>query len=151
MHDSTSNRLIIPGMAGIYDGLAPYVYPFVRFVAGAFLVPHGYMKLFGGGWTGTVGFFGKMGLEPANVFVGLVGGVEFFGGILIAIGFLTRIAAAAAAIDLIFAIILVHGAKGYFVTGGGWQFCAMWAVLMIAIWIRGGGKYSVDRSLGKEF
>jgi len=151
MHDSTSNKLIIPGMAGIYDGLAPYVYPFVRFIAGAFIVPHGYMKLFGGAWAGTVAGFGKMGLEPATFFVGLVGGVEFFGGIMVALGLLTRIAAAACAIDLIMATILVHASKGFFGAAGGWQYVVLWAVLFICIWVRGGGKLSLDRALGREF
>ena len=51
---------------------------------------HGYDKLFGGAYKGMVGFFTKLGLEPANVLVGYVGSIEFFGGILIALGLLAR-------------------------------------------------------------
>lgn len=151
MQDGSHPKLIVPAMAGIYESLAPYVYPLIRFVAGAFVVPNGYMKLFGGGWAGAVTGFGKMGLEPATFFVGLVGGVEFFGGIMVALGLLTRIAAAALAIDLIMATVLVHASKGFFGAAGGWQYVVMWAVLFICIWVRGGGKLSVDRAIGKEF
>ena len=151
MQDSGSPRLIVPAMGGLYAGLADYTYPLVRFVAGAFLMPNGYMKLFGGGWAGTVGYFGKLGLEPANLFVGLVGGVEFFGGILVALGLLTRVAAAACFIDLVMATILVHASKGFFGAPGGWQYVVIWAVLFLAFFIRGGGKLSIDRALGREF
>ena len=39
-------RLIVPGMAGVYQRFAPYSYAFMRFVTGAILVPHGIQKVF---------------------------------------------------------------------------------------------------------
>ena len=42
------SRLIFPGLAGLYDSVAPYSYALIRFIAGAILVYHGYNKLFGG-------------------------------------------------------------------------------------------------------
>ena len=41
-------RLIVPGMAGVYQRFAPYSYAFMRFVTGAILVPHGIQKVFTG-------------------------------------------------------------------------------------------------------
>ena len=41
-------RLIVPGMAGVYQRFAPYSYAFMRFVTGAILVPHGIKKVFNG-------------------------------------------------------------------------------------------------------
>ena len=40
-------RLIVPGMAGVYQRFAPYSYAFMRFITGAILVPHGLQKVFG--------------------------------------------------------------------------------------------------------
>jgi putative oxidoreductase len=41
-----SSRLLIPGLAGFYQAVAPYSYAMIRFIAGAILVLHGYNKLF---------------------------------------------------------------------------------------------------------
>ncbi len=115
----------------------------------------GHQKLFGcfggGGIGGTAGFFSSLGLEPAVPLVLLVGLVEFVGGLAIAIGLWTRLAAALAAIDLLVAIYLVHIANGFFWDAGGYEYPLMWAILMIAIVIRGGQKLSVDSVIGKEF
>jgi hypothetical protein len=43
-----SNRLIFPGLSGLYQSIAPCSYAIIRFCAGAIVIYHGYMKLFGG-------------------------------------------------------------------------------------------------------
>ncbi len=156
MSNSTSStKLMIPALGGLYESLAPLAYPLIRFSAGLFLMPHGAQKLFGwfggGGIGGTAGFFSILGLEPAVPLVLLVGLVEVVGGLAIAIGLWTRLAAALAAIDLLVAIYLVHIANGFFWDAGGYEYPLMWAILMIAIVIRGGQKLSVDSVIGKEF
>ena len=40
---------------------------------------------------------------------------------------------------------------GYFWTGRGVEFALLWCLLCIAIFFRGGGKYSLDRLIGREF
>jgi putative oxidoreductase len=40
---------------------------------------------------------------------------------------------------------------GYFWTNRGYEFALMWALLCVAIFFRGGGRYSVDHYIGKEF
>jgi putative oxidoreductase len=127
----------------------------VRFFAGLILVPHGAQKLFGafggGGLDGTAGFFAKIGLEPSMILATWVGFFEFFGGIAIAIGLLTRPVALVVAVQLLVAAFYVHLASGYFWTGRGYEFPLLWAIIMIAIAIRGGGDKSIDKMLGKEF
>ena len=153
--NSSSTGLFIPGLAGLYDKLACAAYPIVRVTAGLFLMPHGAQKLFGmfggGGISGTAGFFSKLGLEPAMPLVVLVGFVEFFGGLCIAIGFLTRPFAAAAFILLMVAVFKVHLGNGFFVNKGGYEYALMWALLMATVFIKGGAHCSVDRKIGKEF
>ncbi len=151
MTDSTSApQPIIPGLAGIYEPLKPYAYPIVRFVAGAWMIPHGYPKLIGG-TERTAGFFAKIGLEPAAPLVLLVGTVEAIGGLLIAIGLLTRPVAAMAAVLMAVAAFKVHLPNGFGWTAGGFEYPLMWCVLMLVICIKGGGTMSVDRRIGKEF
>jgi putative oxidoreductase len=149
-----SPRLIVPALAGLYDVGSTISYPLIRFVAGAWLVPHGCQKLFGmfgSDAKAMAALFSQLGFEPALPLTYLVGCVEFFGGLLIAIGLLTRPAAAAAAVMLAVAAFQVHWANGYFWTDGGFEYPLMWAFLMIAIVLRGGGNLSVDGLLKKEF
>lgn len=153
--NANSTGLIVPALGGLYDKLACAAYPIVRVTAGLFLVPHGAQKLFGmfggGGISGTAGFFSKIGLEPAMPLAALVGFVEFFGGLCIAVGFLTRPFAAAAAFLLFVAAFKVHFANGFFAAKGGYEFALMWALLMVTVFIKGGAQCSIDRRIGKEF
>lgn len=145
----SKTRLFVPALGGLYDGLGAYAYPVVRFVVGAFLVPHGYTKLFGG-LPGTAEAFGKMGFEPAAPLALLVALVEFAGGIMIALGFLTRPAAIAAAV-LLGVATSVHWGAGFFWNKGGYEYALMWTVLCLVVAVRGGGPLSVDRAVGREF
>ncbi len=144
-------RLIIPAVGGLYEAGSGLCYPWIRFFSGLFLVPHGARKLFGGTIDGMAGFFSKIGLEPALPLAYLVGATEFFGGLLIAIGLLTRPAAVAAAVLLLVAVFYVHFGNGFFWNEGGYEYPLLWAILMIGIFFRGGGELSIDRAIGKEF
>ena len=148
-------RLVIPALGGLYGALARLAWPLLRLVAGLFLMPHGAQKLFGwfggGGLEGTAGWFAKNGFEPAMPIAALVGATEFFGGLLVAIGFLTRPAAAAAFISLAVAVFGYHMPNGFFITNGGYEYAMLWGILMMAIVFRGGGALSVDARLGREF
>lgn len=148
-------RLIIPALGPLYAIIRPLAWPLLRIAAGAMLMPHGAQKLFGafggGGLAGTAGFFQKMGLEPAMPLAILAGSAEFFGGLLVAIGLLTRPAALACVAVMAVAVFHVHWAKGFFVTEGGFEFAALWGFMLLAIAFKGGGRWSVDRALSREF
>ena len=150
----SSTKRVIPALNGFYDALSPLTYPVIRIFAGLFLMPHGAQKLFG--WFGgdinaTAGFFSQIGLEPALPLAYLVGSVEFFGGAAVAIGFLTRPAAVAATILLLVTVFQVHLGSGFFWGNSGYEYPLLWAILMIAIFFRGGGAMSVDKAIGREF
>jgi putative oxidoreductase len=151
--DSTL-ALRIPALQGLYDKVSWLAWPAVRIVAGGFLVPHGAQKLFGlwgGNIANTGAGFAKMGLEPGLPLAYLTASWEFFGGILIAIGFLTRPAALGAAFLLLVATFMVHWPLGFFWSGRGIEYPLMWTVLMLAIAARGAGPLSVDNALKREF
>ena len=157
MNDQASSRnLYVPAMAGVYDSLSGIALPLVRLAAGLIIVPHGCQKLFGwfggGGIQGSVQFFEQtVGLTPGAAWAVFIGGVEVIGGLLLAIGLFTRIAAAAITIQMIYLIFVFHWAQGFFWTARGIEYPLLWGIVVLAFFIMGGGRYSVDRSIGKEF
>jgi putative oxidoreductase len=141
------------GPAAVFDKLAPLAYPLVRVTAGLLLMPHGAQKLFGwfGGYglTATGEFFsGSLGLQPGLLFALLVGGVEFFGGLALVLGLLTRPAALAVTVVMAVAAFGVHLPNGFFWSDGGYEYPLMWGLVAFAVFLRGGDRYSLDRSLG---
>ena len=151
----SSTRLFVPALGGFYDAVSGLGYPLIRFFTGLILMPHGAGKLFGWfggrGIEGTAAGFAKMGLEPALPLATLVGVTEFFGGLLVAIGLLTRPAAIGIVAIIAVAVFQVHLKNGFFWFNGGYEYPLLWGIIGIAILFRGGGALSVDRKIGKEF
>ncbi|UCH73821.1 MAG: DoxX family protein [Rhodospirillales bacterium] len=146
------SRLIIPALGGIYETFSPYTWLMVRVITGVLLIPHGYAKLFtAGAIDGTAGFMDSLGLAPGVFWAWVIALLEFFGGILLAVGFLTRPIAAMVVGFMAVAAFYVHWDAGFFWNKGGYEYPLMWGVVALAILIRGGGAYSVDRKLGREF
>ena len=144
---------LIPGFGALEQTLSPFAEPLVRVAAGLMLLPHGAQKLFG--WFGGYGvdatgqfFAAKLGL-PAS-FALLAGLIEVVGGLALAAGFLTRVAAALVFALMAVAIIWVHLPIGYFWMTGGFEYPLMWGLVALAFVFRGGGRYSLDALIGRE-
>ncbi len=150
-----ATRYIIPSLGGFYDRFSGLAEPLIRVIIGLMLMPHGAQKLFGwfggGGIAGTGGFFSNLGIEPGQFWAVVVGCVELFGGALLALGLFTRLIAAAVIVEMLVAIIAFHLSKGYFAATSGIEFPLMWGLIAIAFVLRGGGKYSIDARIGREF
>ena len=144
-------RPIIPFLRPLYAALVEPAYALVRIAAGGFLIPHGMWKLFSitGSRADMIAFFSSLGLEPAALLNDTVGVVEFFGGILIVLGLLTRPAALAATLTTGTAALFVHLGALY-VEDAGIEFAGLWTVVLLYIAIRGSGRISVDRLIGRE-
>ena len=99
-------RLIVPGMAGVYQRFAPYSYAFMRFVTGAILVPHGINKVLYGSIDRYATNIGSKGIPFAELLAYLVFFTESVGAICLAIGLFTRIAAAMIGIQML--VIALH-------------------------------------------
>jgi putative oxidoreductase len=76
--------------------------------------------------------------------------LETIGGLLIAIGLFTRPIAALLVIEFLVIIFVAHWPRGYGVGAGGIEYPLMWGLILLAILLRGGGPWSVDRKLGWE-
>jgi putative oxidoreductase len=144
-------RLIVPGMAGVYRRLAPYSYALMRFVTGAILVPHGINKVFYSTIARYTASIGGKGIPFSEVLAYLVFFTESVGAICLAIGLFTRVAAAMVGIQMLVIVFVFQSQYGYFWTNRGYEFALLWALLCIGIFFRGGGRYSVDYYIGKEF
>jgi putative oxidoreductase len=145
---------IVPALSPVTAALSPYAEPMVRIAAGLMLMPHGAQKLFGwfGGYgiAGTGQFFAsKLGLPPSVAL--LAGLIEFFGGLALAAGLLTRGAAALVVGLMAVAVVHVHFAIGYFWTDGGFEYPLFWGIVALSFVVRGGGRYSLDALVGREF
>jgi putative oxidoreductase len=155
-NDRTRTRLIVPALGPLYANLSRWSYPLVRAATGLILMPHGAQKLFGWfgghGLEGTGGFFAQnLGLEPGVAWAALVGGTEFFGGLFLALGFLTRPAALGVTILMTVAILTVHLPNGFFAGQGGYEYPLLWGLVALAIAFKGGAEMSLDRAIGREF
>ena len=118
---------------------------------GLLFAAHGAQKLFGlfngPGIDGVTGFMGSLGLEPAR-FHGLAAGlIEFVGGLLIALGLVTPIAAAGLIAVMVTAIVTVHAANGFFNQDGGVEFNLTLIASLFALTAIGPGDVSLDSVL----
>lgn len=147
------SRLLIPGLAGLYESIAPYSYAIIRFCAGAILIYHGYGKLFSGHIEDVAQHVVMpMHLPDPLAWAYFLGILECFGGALLAIGFLTRPIALMLTVEFIIIIYWHHG-NGYSFASphGGFEYPLVLAIVYAAIFFRGAGRCSVDRMIGKEF
>jgi putative oxidoreductase len=154
-YDTTQPRPIVPALAPLYTRLSRLSYPLIRAATGLILMPHGAQKLFGwfdGGGLEAMGRFfdHNLGLEPGLLWAALVGGVEFFGGLFLALGLLTRPAALGVAVVMAVAV-LVHSPNGFFWDQRGYEYPLLWGLIALAIAFKGGAELSLDRALGREF
>jgi putative oxidoreductase len=148
-----STRLIIPGLAGLYQSIAPYSYAIIRFCAGAVLIYHGYGKLFGGNVAGVADHVvTPLGLPMPMAWAYFLAILEFFGGAALALGFLTRPIALMLTVEFI-VITFWHAGNGYSFSSpkGGYEFPLLLMLVYAAIFFRGAGRCSIDRMIGKEF
>ncbi len=137
----------VPALGSLYrslDGLSELV---LRIAVGALLIPHGLQKV--GGFEGTAQFLASVGFVPGGFWAALLILVEIGGGLALVLGALTRPAAFAVFVFMLVAMWF-HWSSGFFWTGGGWEYPALWAAAAFYFLIRGGGRYSVDRVLGRE-
>ncbi len=128
----------------------------LRLVLGVIFFAHGAQKMlgwFGGyGFTGTMGFFtGAMHIPAVFAFLAIA--AEFFGGLGLIIGLLTRIASFGIFCNMIVAVTMVHGRFGFFMNwtgtqkGEGYEYHLLILAATAFLMIRGAGAASVDRLL----
>ena len=127
-------------------------YAFARVYYALLILPSGYEKVFHDGAARiAAGNVLKTGLQPPLFWAWAVAYLELYGMILLALGLLTRPVAFAFAIETAVIVLAIQMPNGYFWTSRGCEFALMLFVVCVAFVFGGGGRYSLDRKLGREF
>jgi putative oxidoreductase len=115
----------------------------LRCVAGAIFAAHGAQKL--------LGLWGGSGLQKTVEQMGPIGYPvtigEFFGGLGLIVGFLTRFSAASLIVIMVGAIAQVHGKNGFFLQNQGVEYNLALIGLLAPIVLVGPGRIAIGRAL----
>jgi len=132
----------------------------LRLALAVVFIAHGAHKLFGlwagpgigvGGLDMTAQLFAGLGLNPAFPLAVTVGVVETLGGLLLAIGWFTRVAAPSLVIVTAVAIWKGQWVNGFFLNwtgtadrGQGFEFSVMLLGALLCLTLTGAGEWSLD-------
>ncbi len=123
----------------------------LRITIATIFMAHGSQKLFswfgGYGLEGTGQWMESIGLAPGYLMALLAGSGEFFGGLLLLFGLLTRASSLVLAITMFVAIFSVHFANGFFMSANGYEFAFVLLGASVALTFSGAGRYSLDALL----
>ena len=137
-------------VAKMLDSEAGYGALALRIPVGVVLAAHGAQKLFawfgGYGLEGTGQWMASIGFEPGFQMALLAGSAEFFGGLALVLGLLTRPAAVIAAFTMLVAMS-VHIGNGMFLSNNGYEFALTLLAATTALAFLGGGSASVDSQI----
>jgi putative oxidoreductase len=126
----------------------------LRIPVGIIFMAHGSQKLFGwfGGYglEGTGQWMASIGIEPGYLMALLAGSGEFFGGLFLLLGLLTRGAALVTAFTMLIAIVTVHISNGLFLANNGYEYALALMAASVSLLISGSGKGALDNGLVKK-
>lgn len=119
-----------------FTAQAPRILGLLRLLAGTMFACHGAQKIFGA--------FGGMPPGVPKALIWSAGSIEFFGGVLIAIGLFTRPAAFLCSGLMAFAYFIGHAKNGFFPKVNGGELAVLYCWLFLFIAAYGGGAFAVD-------
>ncbi|MGE5173720.1 MAG: DoxX family protein [Betaproteobacteria bacterium] len=130
----------------------------LRVLLGVVFFPHGMQKLFGWfggyGFSGTMGGFEQMGVPALFAFFAVI--AEGFGCLGLITGFLTRLSAFGIGTNMVVAVLMIHHKFGFFMNwdgkqaGEGFEYHLLAIAIALALIIKGGGKWSIDRAIADK-
>ncbi|MBD1388780.1 DoxX family protein [Neiella sp. HB171785] len=144
-------KTLIQKVSASNAGIAPIA---LRIPVGIIFAAHGGQKLFG--WFGGYGLDGtgqwmdSIGLSPGYLMALLAGSAEFFAGLLIVMGLLTRPAAVALALTMVVAIFSVHIGNGLFMANNGYEFGLALLAASVSLALSGSGRFAIDQTIAKR-
>lgn len=131
----------------------------LRLVLGVVFFAHGAQKMLG--WFGGYGFFGTMhfftgAMHIPALFAFLAICAEFFGGLGLIVGLLTRVAAFGIFVNMLVAIAMVHGHNGFFMNwsgtekGEGYEYHLLVLAMTVLLMAKGAGALSFDQAVARK-
>lgn len=128
-------------MEKVLGKFSPQIYALLRIVAGLMFAQHGAQKLFA--------VLGRE--EPVQLasLMGLAGVIEFFGGLLIAVGLVAGTAAFIASGEMAVAYFRAHAPRAFFPIQNEGELAVLYCFVFLYIASRGSGIWSIDAMRGK--
>jgi len=154
MLEASSGHLL-PQVAAATAWLSPWMQALLRAAVGLMLLPHGLRACFGffpkngrvAGFTHMAAEMEASGYHPGRFWALLAARVIFIAGPLLALGLLTRPAAAVVFIFLVLSTIDHARHGGYFCNRNGLEYTLLWSIAALSFVVQGGGACSLDRLL----
>jgi putative oxidoreductase len=144
----------------LFSTNADWVVSVVRIILGIVLFAHGAQKMLGWfngyGFTATMRVFKEQMKVPAPVAF-LVISAEFFGGLGLIVGFLSRVAAVGVVAIMLGAILIVHFKFGFFLNwfgekkGHGIEYHLLAIALALVVIVEGSGPWSLDHLYERHY
>ncbi len=128
-------------MSGRYARYTEGTFGLMRFVVGLLFACHGAQKLFG--------LFGSQVMTASGLILS-AGIIEFVGGILVALGFMTRIAAFFSAGEMAVAYFKSHAPHGFWPIENKGEPAVLFCFVLLFIAAHGAGRYSLDAVLRRS-
>ena len=127
---------------GFARGASRYAYTLMRLVVGFAFAQHGAQKLFGllGGIDGVGGSVEMLSL------MGIAGAIELGGGLLVAVGLLTRLVAFICSGQMAAAYFMAHASGSFWPIENGGELAVLFCFVFLYIASRGGGPFSLGGS-----
>jgi putative oxidoreductase len=148
-NDANEPRRLLPFLDAFYALVVPLAWPLVRFAVGWNLAVHGWGKVLRGP-AAQATLLARDGFDYGPPLAAFLIFIELIGGICIALGLFTRFFAAAVAIEMGLLTFVHYWGHGFSWTVRGYEYVLMWGLVSLAIALRGGGPYSLDRRIGRE-
>ena len=127
----------------------------LRLVFGLTMAAHGFQKLFGwfggGGIAGTAPFMEQLGFRPGRLHAAMAGMTEAGGGLMLAAGLFTPLAAAMIISIMLVGSVTVHLRNGFFLEKGGYEYTLALATGALSVAFTGPGVLSLDAALGIDW
>lgn len=119
----------------------------LRAVVGIILAAHGAQKVFGvfggGGMEPFTALIENLGFTPPVVWAWTAALSELVFGVFLILGIIPRTSSAVIAVIMGVAIVRIHGAAGFFMQQGGFEYQLLILACCVSIMLTGGGKISV--------
>jgi putative oxidoreductase len=126
----------------VIEKARPIALLLARVVVGFVFIVHGWEKFADIG--GTVAYFKSVDVPLPGVTTVVLAILELVGGVALVLGILLPVFGTLLMLDMLGAIVFVHGSKGFYVSKDGYEFVLTLAAASLAIAFSGGGALAVD-------